>query len=459
MRTIFAVFFCLFSAAMTVHAVDLMDIYMQALDNDPDFKNAYDTYQSNKENIPIARSVLYPQLAITSQVSRNTQDIVLSSLVAVKGTFNSYQWQVTASQSVFNLQAWSAVQQAKSSVKAAQAQFNDAAQNLILRTAEGYFSILLAKDTLAFAKAKKRANKRQLDQAQQRFDVGLDAITAVYEAKAAYDQSIAEVIQAGNNEINQNENLRKLTNHAYKKISPLRDSRIPLIQPQPDNVDEWVNTALRQNYLLHAAKYTFDAARDNIRLQNAAHFPSFAIQSNAQRQYNLAGGNGNFFAPQRQMVANVALAMNFPMFQGGLIEANVRQANSDYQASGELLEKNRRNVISNSRIAFNTIIDGISKVKADRETLTSQRQSLESTEAQFQVGTRTMVDVVNAQQRLFDAQRQLATDQYALINAFLQLKYLAGTLNVNDLELVNSWLDTSRVSAFPPTVLSANRTK
>ena len=449
MRKLFSVLLLSFAVTLPVHSVDLMDIYEQALENDPDFKNAYDTYMSNKENIPIARSALYPQVTLNSQAARNAQDILVSG-TRLKGTFNSYQWQVTASQAVFNLQAWMAVQQAKASVKAAQAQFNDAAQSLILRTASAYFTVLLAKDTLAFAEAKKRANKRQLDQAQQRFNVGLDAITSVYEAKAAYDQSVAEVIQARNNEINQKENLRKLTNHAYDKLAPLRNARIPLIQPEPNNADEWVSRGLKQNYLLYAAKYTFEAARDNIRIQNSAHFPSFAIQSNTLKQYNLAGASGNFFAPQKQTVANIALAMNFPMFQGGLIEANVRQAQFDYQANAELLEKTQRDVVVNSRIAFNTIIDGISKVKADRETVVSQRQSLESTEAQFQVGTRTMVDVVNAQQRLFEAQRELATDQYNLINALLDLKYLAGTLNVNDLEQVNAWLDTTRIYAYPP---------
>src|SRR5262249_26292733 len=144
--------------------------------------------------------------------------------------------------------------------KAAQANFNNAAQDLILRTASAYFQVLLAKDTLNFAEAKKRANKRQFEQAEQRFKVGLDAITSVYEAKAAYDQSVAEVISAKNNQINQNENLRKLTNHVYESLAPLRDSRIPLIKPEPDNVDEWVNTGLKQNYKLYAAKYGLEAS-------------------------------------------------------------------------------------------------------------------------------------------------------------------------------------------------------
>ncbi len=431
------------------HATDLMDIYQQALENDPFFKEAYSTYMSTSESIPIARSALYPQVNVNALVSRNIQDIRSTNL-AIEQTYNSNQWQISASQPVFNFQAWALVQQAKASVKAAQATFNNAAQDLILRTARAYFEVLLARDTLIFAEAKQRANRRQLEQAEERFRVGLDAITSVYEARAAFDQSVAEVITARNNLVNQSENLRKLTNHVYEYLAPLRDSRIPLIRPEPNNVNEWVDTGLKQNYNYYAAKYSLQAARENIRVQAGGGWPTLAIQANSTQTHNNINGAGNFFAPSRQTSSNIALALNFPVLQGGLVTAQTRQAQFDFQSASERLERAYRDVVVNSRIAFNTITDGISKVRADRQTVISQQRSLESTEAQFQVGTRTMVDVVNAQQRLFEAQRQLAADQYNLINAGLNLKYLAGTLNVNDLEEINSWLITTRINRFPP---------
>ncbi len=341
------------------------------------------------------------------------------------------------------------VAQAKASVKAAQATFNDAAQNLILRTAKAYFDVLFAKDTLDFAEAKKRANKRQYDQATQRFQVGLDAITSVYEAKAAYDQSIATVIAARNNQINQSENLRKLTNHVYETLAPLKDSKIPLVKPEPNDVNQWIDTGLKQNYKLYAAKYNLEVAKDNVKAISAGNWPVFSLQSNASQVHNNASGN-TVFIPSKQTQANIAIAMNFPVFQGGLVQAQTRQAQYGFQSTSEKLEQTYRDVIVNSRIAFNTITDGISKVKADRQTVISVQNSLQSTEAQFEVGTRTMVDVVNAQQRLFEAQEQLARDQYDLINSILTLKYLAGTLNVNDLEQINSWLATTRVNGFSP---------
>lgn len=444
-----------FGLSTHTYATDLMDIYQQALENDPIFKDSYDTYMFNAEAVPQARAALYPQIGITSQASRNFTDVNAGALGA-NVYYGSTVWQVTASQAVFNYQAWAQVAQAKASAKAAQATFNDSAQNLILRTAKAYFDVLFAKDTLDFAEAKKRANKRQFDQATQRFQVGLDAITSVYEAKAAYDQSIAEVISARNNQINQSENLRKLTNHVYETVAPLRDSSVPLIKPEPNNVNQWVDTGLKQNYKLYAAKYTLEVARENVKAISATNWPVFAIQSNATQTHNTITST-SVFIPQKQTNANVALALNFPIFQGGLVQSKTRQAQFNYQSYSEKFEQVYRDVVVNSRIAFNTINDGVSKVKADRQSIISQRNSLESTEAQFEVGTRTMVDVVNAQQKLFEVQEQLAQDQYNLINSILTLKYLAGTLNVNDLELVNSWLATTRVNGFASVASDASK--
>jgi outer membrane protein len=431
-------------------ATDLMDIYHQALENDTLFKNAYDTYMANSEATPQARAALLPQVGVTAQATRNRLHVNDGVFTVADATYNSTAWQVTASQAIFNYQAWAKVQQAKALVKAAQATFNDAAQNLILRTAQAYFNALLAQDTLNFAEAKKRANKRQYDQAQERFQVGLDPITSVYEAKAAYDQSVATVIAANNNKVNQSENLRTLTNHVYETIAPLRGGKIPLVKPQPNDVNQWVDTGLKQNYKLLSTKYNMEVARENVKALSAGNWPTIALQGNTAKTENQVKDN-NPFLPATQTQSSVGLALNFPVFQGGLVRSQTRQAQHNYQASSEMMEKAYRDVVVNSRIAFNTITDGISKVRADRQTIISQQNSLESTEAQFEVGTRTMVDVVNAQQRLFEAQNQLANDQYNLINSVLTLKYMSGTLNANDLELINSWLETTRVNGFFPT--------
>lgn len=445
-------------------ATDLIDVYRQSLENDPTFKAAYSTYMSQSEALPQAWAALLPQLNVSAFAGRNQQEISSSS-IDIKQPYGSNQWKVNASQAIFNYQAWSQIQQARAGVKAAFARFNDAAQNLILRTSEAYLDLLFARDTLNFAEAKQRANKRQLTQAQQRFNVGLDAITSVYEAQAAYDQSVAQVISAQNNLVNQGERLSKITNHVYDHVAMLRDNKIPLIKPEPNNPDDWVATGLNQNYNLFAARYALQAARDNIKTQTAANWPVFSIQGMNTTTHNDSGNRppvtpssnpasnnlaDNILIPSKQTISSVALTMNFPVFQGGLVLSKTRQAQFDFQTSSEQVEKIYRDVIVNSRIAFNTIKDGTSKVAADRKTIISQQNSLDSVYAQYGVGTRTMTDVVNAQRNLFEAQRQLAGDQYALINSLLNLKYLAGTLNVNDLEEINSWLATTRVNGLPP---------
>lgn len=430
-------------------SADLMDIYHQALENDPTFKAAYNTYLAQAEAIPQAEAALLPQIGVTGQAGYN--QLIVTGPAPIGGTLNydSEQIAINASQALFNLQAWDTLQQAKASVKAAHATFNDAAQNLILYVTQAYLDALLSKDTLTFAIVKKRANKRQLDLARERFNVGVDTITSVYEAKAAYDQSIAEVIAAQNNQINKNENLRKLTNNMYDYLSPLLNGTVPLTKPEPYNVDDWIANGLKHNYKLLAARFTLQAARENIKVQSTGNWPTLALQSGSSKIVSSSGGD-SFFAPSGQTQSSVNIALNFPMFQGGLVQSKTRQAQYNFQTSSEMQEQTYRDIIVNSRIAFNTIVDGISKIKADRQTIISQQNSLESTEAQYEVGTRTMVDVVRAQQKLFEAQVQLAQDQYGFIIAILRLKYLAGSLNVADLEEVNSWLNTTRVKGLPP---------
>lgn len=444
----------LFTISNTLFAVDLMDVYHQALDNDPTFKEAHSTFLEQSEALPQAWSQLLPQLSANAMIGRN-QQLVDAGTFVIQQTYNSNQWKVNASQAVFNYQAWEQVKQARASVKASLAEFNDAAQQMMLRTTHAYLQLLMAKDTLNFAESKKRANKRQLAQAQERFNVGLDAITAVYEARAAYDQATAEVIADSSKLMNYNQDLSRITNQTYDHVAALRNNNIPLISPEPKIVDEWITTGLKQNYSLYAAKYNMQAARESIKAFSSSNWPVFSIQGSVvdtRADSNQNDGNSstsfanNLFIPQEQRISGVSLNANLPLFQGGLVASKTRQAEYQFQAKSQQMERAYRNVVVNTNIFFNNIIDGIEKVKADRQTLISQQNSVDSVEAQYTVGTRTMTDVVLAQQHLFEAQQQLAGDQYALIDAILSLKYSAGTLNVADLEEVNAWLDTTRIA-------------
>lgn len=434
------------------HAADLLDIYLQALENDPEFKGEYSIFMSETQNIPIARSQLLPQLRINAFAADNSQNVNAGRFLVIREGYRTNFVNLSASQVIFNFKAWAEVQTAKASVKAANARFNDRAQDLILRTARSYLDVLFAYDTLRFSEAKKRANKRQLDQATQRFNVGLDAITSVYDAQAAYDQSIADVIEAKNDVVNQSEELRKITNHTYGRLAPLRNQEIPILRPEPDDINEWVSTALRQNYKLAAAKYRLEATREKIKAEAAGNWPVFDIRVEDFRTRNASQSEdfANFFVPRSQRITSAKVNLTYAPIQGGLVLAQTKQAQFDYQTASQDMEKIYRGTVTDTRINFVTINNGISKVEADRKTLFTQTESVQSTEAGFFVGTRNMVDVVNAQQNLYLAQNQLAQDQYGLIKTILQLKYLAGTLSVNDLEEINSWLVTERINSRPP---------
>jgi len=439
-------------------ATDLMDVYHHALENDPKFKADYSSFMAKSESLPQAWSSLLPKISLEALINRNKTYLSSNNLL-INTTYSGNEWHLAAHQDVFNYQAWKQVQQASASVKAALASFNDAAQDLILRTASMYFDILFAQDSLSFAESKKAANKRQLDQATQRFNVGVDTITSVYEAQAAYDQSTSEVIAAKNNLINKNQQLSKITNHLYDYLSPIRDSKIPLIKPEPNNVDSWVDVGLKQNYLLNSAKFQLQAARDNIKAKASANWPVFFIRSSIIDTHfddgpdSTNSKNGfatNILIPNERKITSVSLNMRLPIFEGGLVASQTRQAKYEFQVSGQQLEKAYREVIVGSNIAFNTIIDGITKVKADRQTINAQENSLKSVAAQYDVGMRTMTDVVLAQRNLFRAQKQLAGDQYYFIKAILNLKYQAGTLSITDLEEINAWLDTTRINKIAP---------
>lgn len=435
------------SLTLSAQAIpDLIDIYQQALANDPTFKQAYSTYMSAREQMPQAMSSLLPLISMTANA--NYIDYKVKSGNTLLGSerhdgYNQNDFTLNLQQPLLNYSYWLGLKKANHSVKKALATYDNASQDLIIRSATAYFNILQAKDNVTFTKSQMRSNGRSLDQAKQRFKVGLDAITSVYEAQAAFDSSYSLVISAKNNLTNQYENLRLLTNHTYKNISPLKSSHVPLVRPEPVNIDLWTDTALHQNFLLKSKKYSSLASKQNITIQNAGHLPTIDFGAN----YSYSNNNsGISFLKQRSNTSKAILTLNIPMYNGGLVVSKTRQASYDYQTNRQLFEQQYRLTIVNTRIAYNTIIDGISNIKADRKAVKSAEKSLESTSAQFKVGTRTMVDVVEQQKNLFQVQTKLASDQYIYILAILKLKYQAGTLNTGDLQEINTWLKTPRAS-------------
>ncbi|OGT43486.1 MAG: hypothetical protein A3F13_00075 [Gammaproteobacteria bacterium RIFCSPHIGHO2_12_FULL_40_19] len=438
------ILFIVGSILSAANADDLMQIYKQALHSDPIFAQAESTWRSQKMTLPIAEAGYLPQVSIAGNVARNYQDINPNFSAALinnqisAGTDN-YSWQygytLTATQPIFNFVVWNQIRGASANVKAATATYLSAQQSLMQRTATAYFNVLQAYDDLRYTVANKRAVWQQFMTAREQFRVGLIAITDEYDARSRYDQVVALQIAAQNNLNIQLENLRAITGRAYVSLRGLR-KHLPLISPQPANIDQWVNVATQQNYGLIAQNYTVIAAMDTIKQQAAGGYPTLGLQ----------GGVGELHAVDNppttsQDTANLGLALTYNPIQGGLVIASTKKARYDYVTASGLLEQIHRSVVNQTRSSFLSVLSNSSQIKADKQSIISARNALDARETGLKVGTRTMVDVLNALTALYQAQKQLAIDQYAYINNLIALKYAAGTLSAADLVEVNHWLD------------------
>ncbi|MEM1243466.1 MAG: TolC family outer membrane protein [Pseudomonadota bacterium] len=439
LKTIFILIVFLFSAH--VNAANLLQVYRQALKSDPTFKAAEAQYLAATQLYPQARALLLPNILVTAETGYNRFEAFRTGFFGLNPkveNFPNNQIDITFSQPIIDFGAFYNLKDADFQVKSAAATFAAAAQDLMTRTAFAYFDVLQAEDTLRFTQAEKEATAKQLDQAEQRFKVGLDAITSVYNAQATYDSIIAQEITAKNDVLNAKERLREITGIYYNNLAKLKPG-FPLITPNPINVERWVEASEKQNFEVVAARFTAASQRENIQVQFAGYLPTLNLVSSYNRtQSNLSGD----IAVQDTAQGRVGLSLNMPIYQGGLITANTKQAEYQYEQSLQDLEQTYRRVMVNTRQTYNNVIAGISRVKADRQTVVSQQASYDSTAAALKVGTRTIVDLLIVQQQLFDAQRQLAVDQYAYINDVLTLKQLAGTLSYKDIEVVNTWLYT-----------------
>lgn len=421
-------------------AEDLVQVYQQALTSDPLYQAQKAQYRADIEALPQSIAVLLPDIAGDGDYSGNYQKNHEGSALTGggKGTFrfNSRGLGLDASQSIFDFGKWSAVAQAHATVKNAAAILEADKQDLMIRVSTAYFNVLEAQDNLKFAEAEKRAFKRQLDQAEQKYKVGLSAITDVYNARANYDGSIAQVIADQNDINNSKESLRRITGIYYKHLTPLAN-RLRLITPKPNNVEAWVATAKKQNFSLLASEFAEEEAKQEVHIAQSGHLPTVDAVADAGR--DVQGNNG--FGRQDTTSGTVGLQLNIPIFEGGLVMSQVRQATAEYEKSQDDYVDSYRSVINDTRQSFNDVDSGISKIRADRQTIVSSRSSLNSTEEGFKVGTRTIIDVLDQQQQLTQSQQIHSQDQYSYIIDILKLKEAAGTLNYKDIAEVNTWLN------------------
>lgn len=420
-------------------AADLLEVFQQAVLSDPELHKSKHQRLAILQDIPIQRANLLPTANVTADTTEN--GLHSNSPTGIPGVnvgdfhFFSTSYTVSLSQPLFNYEAWASLQSAKATVKAANANYAASVQDLINRVTEAYFNVLLAEDDLTFIQAEKRSIYRQLDQVRQQYKVGLVAITGVYQAQASYDLVIAEEISAKNNINNAREDLRAITGVYYEELAPLK-AGVPLFKPDPVNVDRWVKTSDLQNWTIQAARFNAEAAKENINIQQSGHFPTV----NAVGRFNRLKTGSQPGGKTNNRVHTYGVELNLPVFNGFGVTSSSTKAKFEYAASLDELDRTRRDVVNNTRQSYNNVIAGISKIKADRQAILSNESSLKSTEEAYKVGTQTVLDVLQAQQDLFDAQRIYSRDQYNFISATVDLKQSAGTLSIADIKEINKWL-------------------
>lgn len=421
---------------------DLVNVFRRALVNDNQFLSAGATNRAAQELIPQAEALLLPNINMVGNLRANGRRNLRAN--APPGTrqdsFFSGDLNLNISQPIYRQDLRIQVAQANTQVAQADTTFAFALQELIVRVADRYFDILAADDGLQFAKAERNAIEQQLVQSQQRFDVGLIAITDVEEARAGFDLAKALVIAAENDLAGTFEALREVTGEYHRNLSVLSSEMPPLMVPQPNNIDAWTETALKNNRQLEAARLEVTRQRDEIRRIEAGHLPTVDIVGSSGLKFQ----SGNAISTNTQnWDTSVGLQLNMPIYRGGLVLSQSRGAQHTHQQALEDQESQRRSTQRLARDSFRGVLSGMSRVQALKQAVRSAQSALDAINAGFQVGTRTSVDVLDSQRELFSAQRDYSSARYDYILSILRLKKAAGTLAPNDLVQVNGWLASS----------------
>ena len=415
-------------------AEDLLSVYKLAIQNDPQFRAAQAEYRALLETKTQSVAVLLPSISASAHYTEHDDETITAATTPNKYKTNGYNLKLT--QPLYRHQNFVGLDQADAQVAQATAMFEYAKQDLIIRVAKQYFAVLAAEDDLEFAKAERKSIAEQLVQTEQRFNVGLIAITDVHEAKARYDQAVARSIVAENTLAISNETLREITATNHSTLAFL-SVKHPLVKPEPADINQWVKTANDQNTLLVASKKSVDVARAEVSKQSAGHYPTLDLTaSHTFTEY----GEGVSGGQRKQNNNTVSVQLNVPLYQGGLVNSLTRAAGYRLTQSREKFEQQKRATERQTRNAYLSVIANISQVKALRQALASSLIALEATQAGFEVGTRTAVDVLDSQRELYGARRDYAQVRYNYVLETLSLKLAAGTLSSLDLELLNPWL-------------------
>ncbi len=426
---------------LPVSAETLLELYEQAIQNDPQLKIAESDVLANRQLKPQAQSALAPQLNLGGSISEN---ISMSDWLTGDNTESTNaNYNLSLSYALYRRNLTIAVAQADTVVAQTEAKYESTKQGLMVRLANAFFDILAAQDNVNFARSTKEAFYRQLDQAKKRFEVGLIAITDVQESQAGYDLAVADEILALNQVDNAIEALREITGN-YHNLDQTLTEEMELVAPTPENIDEWTTVALENNPQIIAVRYAIDNSLQEIKRQLAANLPT--VDLFAQHSYrDRLRGDDDLMGNATGTDNSIGIQVNYNLFEGGGIRARVREAQQRYTQTLDQLIQTQRIVQRDVRNAYLNVLSSISRIKATKQALTSTETALEAVQIGYEVGTRTSVDVLNARRDLLRAQRDYANSRYSYVLNTLILKQAAGLITMEDLEKINQWLIKTEV--------------
>ena len=432
-----SLYLILISFTGSLKSENLSDIYELALKNDPLLRAAEATYRAGKENKAQGIAGLLPTLSIGGSTNWNEYRIEDQ----LQDQYNSNSYYGNINQPIFRLDKWFQFERGTALSESAEAEFAYQQQETMIRVASAYFNVLNSFDNLNAAEAEEKAIQRQRDLAKKRFDVGLAAITEVQETQAAYDLTIVSRIARQAQLDSAQETLTSIIGRDITLLSPLADD-FEISLPDPLDRESWVSLGLKNNYQLKSAKLQRDAAQASARASASNHLPQIDLVGRISQSTSKQGKFGGFIQNPlfgiEQDTRQYSIQFNLPLYAGGAISSARRQAYANYDRSKEQAIYTERSTIRDIRSNHFGVQTQVANVTARKQALASAESALKATEVGYEVGTRNTVDLLDAQKRLFQAQRDYASSRYEYIISMLRLKASVGSLNPNDLINISS---------------------
>ena len=450
--------------ASLARAADLVEVYQRALQNDPQLREAEANRLATLEAKPQALAALLPQLNASGSYTHTRDSGINEQVQRIADPTNpsgfsefpfssdgttitkSHRYGLDLRQNVFSWTNWVALKRADAQVAQAEADYQSARQDLVTRVAQRYFDVLAAEDDLDAQQAAANAIAHQLDQSEQRYHVGLIAITDVQEARAAHDSAVATVIASKRLLASAQEALREITGDSFASLARPMDT-LELVSPDPANEEQWVQKALEQNLSLISSRLAADIARENVSSARGGYAPSLDLVGSVGKSVSdgettyFAGGTGTSTVDQNSK--SISLQLTFPIYAGGATTSRVREAVYRHRASKEHLERIARQTERATRDAYLGVLSEISRVKALKQALESNITALKASEAGYEAGTRTAVDVLESRRLLILAQTNYSRSRYDYLLNVLKLQSEAGALSRQSLDSINAMLRES----------------